>query len=298
LAAKLANREFVVSVEVDPPKGTNPAKALRGAELLRDAGADLINIGDSPMAKVRMNALGLALLIQQQTGLETLVHLTSRDRNLMALQSDLLGMHALGIRHVLALTGDNLRPSMNPPVTSVWDVDSVGLIGILRRLNQGVDYAGTSIGRPTRFTVACAVSPNHDDVEHELERFRQKIDAGADVVLTQPLFSVEQLERFLERVGNVPIPLVFGVVPLESYRQAELLHHEVPGFSIPEDIRLRMQRAGDRGSEEGLAIAEELLDQARSLVGGVYIITSYGRYDVAAALVRKLVKNQPDEAAS
>lgn len=288
-ASKLARREFVVSVEVDPPKGSNPVKALKGAEILRDAGADLINIGDSPMAKVRMSGLGLALLIQQQVGMETLIHLTSRDRNLMALQSDLLGMHALGIRHVIALTGDQLRSSTNPPVTAVWDVDSIGLIGILRRLNQGIDYAGTSIGRPTRFVIACAVSPNHEEIELELERFQRKIDAGADVVMTQPLFSLEQVDRFLNRVGNVPIPLLLGVVPLESYRQAELLHHEVPGFSIPDGIRERMRRAGDHSSEEGLLIAEELVEQARTLVNGIYIITSYGRYDVAAALVRKVV---------
>jgi homocysteine S-methyltransferase len=298
LAAKLERREFVVSVEVDPPKGSNPIKALKGAELLRDAGADLINIGDSPMAKVRMSGLGLAILIQQQVGLETLVHLTSRDRNLMALQSDLLGMHAVGIRNVIALTGDQLRPSTNPPVTAVWDVDSIGLIGILRRLNQGIDYAGTSIGRPTRFVIACAVSPNHHDLDQELERFQRKLDAGADLIMTQPLFSMDQLLRFLDRVGELPVPLMLGVVPLESYRQAELLHHEVPGFSIPDDVRERMRKAGDHGSDEGRVIAEELIEQARPLVGGIYVITSYGRYDVAASLVRQVVGARPDEAAS
>jgi methionine synthase I (cobalamin-dependent)/5,10-methylenetetrahydrofolate reductase len=298
LMGKLERGEFVVSVEVDPPKGSNPAKALRGAALLRDAGVDLINIGDSPMAKVRMSGLGLGLLIQQQVGVETLLHLTSRDRNLMALQSDLLGMHAVGIRHVLALTGDQLRSSLSPPVTAVWDVDSIGLVGILKRLNSGVDYSGTSIGNPTRFVIACAVSPNSDDLDQELARFRQKIDAGANLTLSQPLFSMDQLERFLERVGILPIPHLLGIVPLESYRQAEMLHHEVPGFSIPDDIRERMRLAGDRGADEGLRIAEELIDAARSFVSGVYIITSYGRYDAAASLVRKVVAHGVVDAAS
>jgi len=207
-------------------------------------------------------------------------------------------MHAVGIRHVIALTGDALRASTNPPVTEVWDVDAIGLIAILKRLNQGIDYAGTSIGRPTSFTIACAVSPNHEDLDNELARFQRKIDAGADLAMTQPLFSLEQLERFLLRVGHIPIPVLLGVVPLESYRQAELLHHEVPGFSIPEGIRERMRRAGDRGAEEGLLMAEELVEQARTLVSGIYIITSYGRYDIAASLVRKVVAARDVVAAS
>lgn len=292
LGRKLAAGEFVISVEVDPPRGTNPAKALKGVATLKEAGVDLINIGDSPMAKVRMSALGLALLIQNGLGIETLVHFTSRDRNLMALQSDLLGMHALGIRHVIALTGDQLRASVNPPVTAVWDVDSVGLIGILKRLNQGFDYSGTSIGRPTNFLIACAVSPNEDNLQYHIERFKQKVDAGADFAMSQPLFSMEQLDRFHERFGPLPIPHVLGVVPLESYRQAEFLHHEVPGFSIPEDIRERMRRAGDHAAAEGLQIAEEFIAEARPHVSGVYIVTSYGRYDAAASLTRALKAGQ------
>jgi homocysteine S-methyltransferase len=285
---KLARGEFVISVEVDPPKGSNPAKALRGAAQLRDAGVDLINIGDSPMAKVRMSSLALGILIQHQVGLETLLHFTSRDRNLMALQADLLGMHALGARHVLALTGDDLRASTNPPVTTVWDVDSIGLIGVIKRLNEGIDYGGSSIGRATNFLVGCAVSPNHEDITQELARFRRKIDAGANFAMSQPLFSMEQLERFLDRAGELPIPHLLGIVPLESYRQAELLHNEVPGFSIPPVVRERMRLAGDHGAEEGLRIADELIEQARPFVSGTYIITSYGRYDAATALVGKL----------
>ena len=293
LAHKLKNGDFVVSVEVDPPKGANPAKALRGVAELKASGVDLINIGDSPMARVRMSALGLARLVQNNLGVETLVHLTPRDRNLMALQSDLLGMHALGVRHVLPVTGDQLRSSTNPPITVVWDVDSIGLIGIIKRLNAGSDYSGTSIGRPTNFLIACAVSPNEDDVAPQIERFRQKVDAGADFTMSQPLFSMEQLERFHENFGPLPIPHVLGIVPLESYRQAELLHNEVPGFRVPLEIRERMRKAGDRAAEEGLRIAEEFVEEARPHVSGVYIITSYGRYDAANALVRKLKGSAP-----
>lgn len=293
LARKLTEREFVVSVEVDPPKGSNPGKALRGVAELKAAGVDLINIGDSPMAKVRMSALGLALLIQNSLGVETLVHVTPRDRNLMALQSDLLGMHALGIRHILPVTGDQLRSSMNPPISVVWDVDSIGLIGILKNMNRGIDYTGTSIGRPTNFLVGCAVSPNEENVAHQVERFRCKLDAGADFTMSQPLFSMEQLERFHENFGPLPIPHLLGIVPLESFRQAELLHHEVPGFSVPLEIRERMHRAGDHAAEEGLRIAEEFVDEARRHVSGVYIITSYGRYDAAKALVHRLKSGVP-----
>lgn len=288
-ASKLANREFVVSVELDPPRGSNPAKALKGAALLRDAGVDLINIGDNIMAKVRMSALGLGILIQQHVGLETLIHVSPRDRNLMAIQADLLGAHALGIRHVLAVTGDQLRPSTGPSVTSVWDVDSIGLIGMVKRLNAGVDYSGTSIGRATQFVVGCSVGPNGPrPIEDELERLRQKLDAGAEFVMTQPLFSMEQLERFLRRAGDLSVPLILGIVPLESYRQAELLHHEVPGFSVPDDLRERLRTAGDRAADEGRRLAEEFVEEARRLVSGIYIMTSYGRYDAAIDLTGKV----------
>ncbi|MGH2460098.1 MAG: bifunctional homocysteine S-methyltransferase/methylenetetrahydrofolate reductase [Chloroflexota bacterium] len=288
-AAKLANREFVVSVELDPPRGSNPAKALKGAALLRDAGVDLINIGDNVMAKVRMSALGLGILIQQQVGLETLIHVSPRDRNLMAIQADLLGAHALGIRHVLAVTGDQLRSSTGPAVTAVWDVDSIGLLGIANRLNAGIDYSGTSIGRATQFVIGCSVGPNGPrQIEDELERLKQKLDAGAEFVMTQPLFSMEQLEAFLQRAGGLPVPLILGIVPLESYRQAELLHHEVPGFNVPDDIRERLRTAGDRAADEGRRLAEEFVQQARRLVGGIYIMTSYGRYDAAIDLTAKV----------
>jgi homocysteine S-methyltransferase len=288
LRAKLRRGEFVVSVELDPPRGLNPRKAIEGAAQLRDVGVDCINIGDSPMATVRMSALGLALLLIKHTGVEPIIHCTPRDRNLMALQSDLLGAHANGVRNVIAVTGDPPRQGQTAGATTVWDVDAIGLIAMLKRFNQGIDLAGRSIGRRASFHVACAVTPVADDVERELDRLRQKIEAGADFVMSQPLWSMEQLLEFERRAGKLPVPHVLGILPLESFKHAELLHHEVPGMVVPDDVRERMRRAGERGREVGLELTHEFIEQARRHVQGVYIITSYGRYDVAIDLVRGL----------
>ncbi|HEX2184485.1 MAG TPA: bifunctional homocysteine S-methyltransferase/methylenetetrahydrofolate reductase, partial [Chloroflexota bacterium] len=206
LARKLRAARFPISVEVDPPRGLSPSKMLQGAALLKEAGADCVDIGDSPMARVRMSSIAFAALCEAEVGLETMIHYTTRDRNLMALQSDLLGAHALGIRNVIALTGDPPRSGSFPNATAVWDVDSIGLIKIIKQLNQGLDWAGNAIGRRTRFLVACAVSPMADDLELELERYWQKVEAGADFAITQPLYDLAQLHRFLDRVGKPPIP--------------------------------------------------------------------------------------------
>src|SRR5438270_3931184 len=203
-ARRLAERAFVVSVEIDPPRGLNPSKCVAGAHLVREAGADAVNIGDSPMARVRMSALSLALMIQAQVGIDTLIHFTSRDKNLMALQAELIGAHALGIRNIIALTGDPPRIGDYPSATGVWDVDSIGLIKILQRLNDGYDWLGTSIGRPASFTIACAVNPSAEDLDHEIDRLRQKIDAGAPVAMSQPLYDRQTLERFFPKTGPLP----------------------------------------------------------------------------------------------
>jgi methionine synthase / methylenetetrahydrofolate reductase (NADH) len=287
-AQRLADRAFVVSVEIDPPRGLNPLKCIAGAQLVKDAGADAVNIGDSPMARVRMSALSLALMIHQQVGIDTLIHFTSRDKNLMALQAELIGAHALGIRNIIALTGDPPRIGDYPSATGVWDVDSIGLIKILQRLNEGYDWLGTSIGKPANFTIACAVNPAADDLDHEIDRFRQKIDAGAHVAMSQPLYDRPTLERFFDRTGPLPIPFLLGVLPLQSSRHAEFMHNEVPGIVVPQDLRDRMRKAGERGIEEGLAQSRELLQESTGLVQGVYLMPSFGRYEVVAELVRWL----------
>jgi len=288
LARKLASGEFVVSVEIDPPKGLNPAKTLEGAALLRDVGVDCINIGDSPMARVRMSCIALALLIQSRLGLETIIHFTTRDRNLMALQSELLGAHALGIRHILALTGDPPRVGQYPDATGVWDVDSIGFIKVLKQLNAGLDWAGNSIGQPSSFLIACAVNPIAEDLDLELERFRQKLDAGADFAMSQPLYDMDQLTSFLDRVGPIPVPFLLGVMPLQSHKHTEFLHHELPGVTIPDTVRERMRLAGEHGLQEGILQAQEFLSEAQQHVDGAYFMPSFGRYEMVAELVKVL----------
>jgi methionine synthase / methylenetetrahydrofolate reductase(NADPH) len=287
---KLARGEFVVSVELDPPKGLNPTKILEGAALLRDVGVDCINIGDSPMARVRMSCIALALLIQSRVGLETIIHFTTRDRNLMALQSELLGAHALGIRHILALTGDPPRMGQYPNATGVWDVDSIGLVKVLKQLNQGVDWAGNSIGQPSTFQIACAVNPIAEDLELELDRFHQKIEAGANFAMSQPLYDMDQLMDFLNRVGRIPIPFILGVMPLQSHKHTEFLHNELPGVTIPDAVRERMRLAGERGIQEGILQAQEFLSAAQHHADGVYFMPSFGRYEMVAELVSVLAR--------
>lgn len=290
LQEKLARGEFVVSVELDPPKGLNPAKILEGAALLQKAGVDCINIADSPMARVRMGCIGLARLIQDHLKVETIIHFTTRDRNLMALQSELLGAHAMGIRNILALTGDPLRLGDYPNTTGVWDVDSIGLIQVIRGMNEGHDAAGSSIGGKASFHIGAALNLNMTDAEteQEIEKYRRKIEAGAQFIMTQPIYELAPLLRFLERAGKPPIPLLLGCIPLHSSRHAEYLHNEVPGITIPDDVRAQMRAAGEHGHEEGLKLAQELLVAARTLVQGVYLMPSYGRYDVVSKLTRML----------
>src|ERR1700687_1207988 len=216
LARKVRAGEFVISVEVDPPRGINPNKMLQGAGLLKEAGVDCVDIGDSPMARVRMSCIAFAALCEQRIGVETLIHFTTRDRNLMALQSELLGAYALGIRSVIALAGEPPQMGSYPSATGVWDVKAPGFIRIIKQLNQGVDWAGNSIGRPTNFLIACAVNPMAEDLDFELDWYYQKVEAGADFAITQPLYDLEQLDRFFRRVPKPPIPTVVEIMPLQS----------------------------------------------------------------------------------
>lgn len=280
---------FVVSVEIDPPRGVNPRKAIEGAAMLSAAGADAINIGDSPMARVRMSALSLAVQIEREAGIETIIHQTTRDRNLMALQADMLGAHALGIRTVLALTGD--PPPEASRSSRVWDVDAVGFIRVLRGLNEGVDFAGNSIGRSTDFHIAAAANPTAEEIELELRRVRAKLEAGAHLLMAQPVFDVATLVHFFERLGPVDVPVLAGVLPLMSSRHAEFIHNELPGVEVTGVVLARMRDAGEAGSDAGLAIAREHVEELRSLPGvsGIYLMPSFGRYEVVAELVRQTV---------
>jgi homocysteine S-methyltransferase len=280
--------ERVVSVEIRPPRGANPAKALQGARLLYGAGADALNVLDSAMARVRMSSIATSVLIKQHVGAEAIVHFTTRDRNLMAIQSDLIGAHALGIRNVLALTGD--PPTMGDYDQSkpVYDIDSIGLIRIIKQFNQGVDVAGNSIGTPTRFLVGCALNPVAEDLEFELGRFREKLEAGADFVMTQPVYDAELFMRVLDLAGPIEVPVLLGVLPLQSFRHALFLRNEVPGVAPTDEALERMERAGTDGIREGLDMAREIIHRCGQLVAGTYIMPSFGRYEAAAQLVSEL----------
>jgi homocysteine S-methyltransferase len=293
LARALADGRFVISVEIDPPRSVRLERTLEAARLLQAAGVDAVNISDSAMARVRMGAMAVAFGIQHDLDLECVVHVTTRDRNLMALESELLGAHALGVRDILALTGDPPRIGDFPTGTGVWDTDSTGLIAILRRLNRGEDQAGKPIGAPAGFTIACALDPTAADLDREIERLAGKLDAGADLVMTQPIYDPEQWQRFMDRAAarfgdRLPKPVLLGVLPLHSSRHAEFLHHEVPGITIPDRIRAAMAAAGERGSDVGAELALELVERMRPFVAGTYLMPSFGRYEHAADVVRQI----------
>jgi homocysteine S-methyltransferase len=294
LLERLREGRWVVSVEIDPPRSIRIERTIEAARLLRDAGVDLVNISDSAMARVRMGAMAVAFGIQHDLDLECLVHFTTRDRNLMAIESELLGAHALGVRNILALTGDPPRIGDYPSGTGVWDVDSIGLVEILARLNRGEDQAGSPIGRRAGFTIACALDPTAADQRTEWDRLERKLAAGADLVMTQPLYSVEQVEAMLDEArrrfgpGGLPVPVLLGVLPLQSARHAEFLHNEVPGITIPDESRAALHAAGDRGADVGLEMSLALLERVESEVAGTYVMPSFGRYEQSAELVRRI----------
>ncbi len=294
LLAKLRAGTFVVSVEIDPPRSIRIDRTIDAARLLRDAGVDLVNVSDSAMARVRMGAMAVAFGIQHDLDLECLVHFTTRDRNLMAIESELLGAHALGVRNILALTGDPPRVGDYATGTGVWDVDSIGLVEILSRLNRGEDQAGSPIGQPAGFTIACALDPTAADNATEWDRLERKLAAGADLVMTQPLYGLGQVEAMFREArrrfgeGGVPVPLLLGILPLQSARHAEFLHNEVPGITIPDEARAAMHAAGERGAEVGLEQSLAILEQVADAVAGTYIMPSFGRYEQCAELVRRI----------
>jgi homocysteine S-methyltransferase len=290
-ASKLG-KKFMVSVELDPPRGINANKILKSAQKLFESGVDGVNIADSPMARVRMSCLSVAYLIKTQIGMETVLHFTCRDRNLMGLQADLLGAHALGIQNILAVTGDPPSLGDYPQATAVYDVDSIGLVKIIQHLNQGMDWAGNSIGGPTSFCVGVAVNPAAFDFEKELDRFEKKVEAGAKFAFTQPQYELKTLEKFLNRTRHLKIPIFLGILPLHSFRHAEFLHNEVPGIQIPLEQRERMRKAQDNGQEEGTQMAKELLLQAKDMVAGVYLMPSFGKYDLVLDVLEGILQKR------
>ncbi|MGB5106797.1 MAG: bifunctional homocysteine S-methyltransferase/methylenetetrahydrofolate reductase [Candidatus Zixiibacteriota bacterium] len=277
-AAKLG-KKFVVSVEIDPPRGANSEKVLKAATKLKEAGVDAVNVADSPMARTRMSCLAVSGLICAQVNMQVILHFSCRDRNLMGLQSDLIGAHALGVRNILAITGDPPSLGDYPNATAVYDVDAIGLVDIIARLNNGTDLAGNPIGSNTEFSIGVAINPTAENLTRELERLEKKVAAGAQFAMTQPLYDLDVLEQLLERTQHIKIPILLGLLPLQSFRHAEFLHNEVPGIEIPVDLRRRMNDAGKDAASVGVESCRELLLRARTVVQGAYLMPSFGRYD-------------------
>lgn len=276
----------IVTVELDPPRGFDCGKVLEGSRALRDAGADAINLAENPLARVRMGNIALGSIIRRELGIEVIVHITCRDRNLLGLQSDLMGASLLGIRSVLAVTGDPARMGDQAGASSVYDLNSFGLIKLLADLNSGVNALGNEIGDGAAFVIGCAFNPNTPKMEAQVARLEKKIAAGARFAQTQPIYDIARLDEMLERTAHLDIPILPGILPLVSERNCEYLHNEVPGIVIPNEIRERM-RGKDRetGMREGMDIAMEFIDRIREKVGGFYIIPPFGRHRIARELL-------------
>ena len=288
LERKLGAREFVVTVELDPPRGHTVEKLVQGATLLRERGVEIVDINDGSLGRVRMAVLPTALLVREATGLDVNMHFTCRDRNLMGIQAELLAAHALGIRNILAMTGDPPRAGDYANATPVFDVDGIGMIEIIRRMNEGADATGNSIGGPTHFHVGAALNPAAEDMDREIERLHRKVSAGARWAQTQPVYDLDLLDRFLTRAGGAPVPIVVGVLPLHSSRHAEFLHNEVPGITIPDGVRARLRDAGDGALRVGIEMAQELVREIRPRYAGCYLMPSFGRFEVVAEVLDAL----------
>lgn len=278
-------KAFPVSCELHPPRSSSITRVMDQVKLLQAAGVNVVNIPDGPRASARMSPMALAHLITQWTGMDTILHYTCRDRNILGMQSDLLGAEALGLNNILAVTGDPPKLGDYPMATAVFDVDAIGLLRIASHLNHGRDLAGNAISQGTRFFLGAGFNPGAIDMKLEVDRLHQKIEAGAEYILTQPVFDQEKLLEAFELAGTIPVPVMVGILPLASLRNAEFFHYEVPGMTVPDHIRDRMRQASDRSREhaaaEGVAIAQESLLAVKDSVQGVYIMPPFGRVELA-----------------
>ena len=292
-AQKLERGEFAISVEMDPPRGLSTHKLLAGASLLADAGADVINVADSPMARMRMSAWAVCDVVQRNVGVETTIHFPTRGRNLLRVQGDLLAAHALGIRNIFVVMGDPTAIGDYPEAMDNYDLVPSGLIKLIQQgFNEGIDHSGTSIGQPTNFFVGAALNLCPPDVDNEIKNLHRKVKAGADFFLTQPVYRADDgpklLEAYEAKHGKLDKPILVGILPLVGVKHANFLHNEVPGISIPDETRKRIEAAGDEGVKAGVEIAVELVEQAKAWAGGVYIMPQFHKYDMVAEIVEKV----------
>jgi homocysteine S-methyltransferase len=298
LARMLAEGQFVVSVEMNPPRSHNFDRLLASARLLRDAGASVLNIADSPTARMRVSPWAVCQMIQSRLGVETILHFPTRGRNLLRLQGDLLGAHALGLRNLFICMGDPTRIGDYPDAMDQYDIVPSGLIRLTaQKMNHGIDQAGNSIGGATSFTVGCALNMDADDLDKEMDVLKKKIAAGADFALVQPVFEPPVAERFLNRWREIEgealrLPLLIGVMPLYSLKHAQFLDNEIPGIHIPAAILQRIETAGEDAAQEGVRIAQELLRELRPFAQGAYIIPAFGRYELAAQVIEAVREKQ------
>ncbi|MGH2582903.1 MAG: methylenetetrahydrofolate reductase, partial [Anaerolineales bacterium] len=293
LAEKFGRGKFVTAVEMDPPRGLTTHKLLAGADLLADAGADVINVADSPMARMRMSPWAVCDLIQRQVSLDTTLHFPTRGRNLLRVQGDLLAAHALGVRNVFVVMGDPTAIGDYPDAMDNYDLAPTGLIRLIKQgFNAGLDHSGTDIGQPTAFYVGAALNLAPPDKSRETQLLRRKLINGADFFLTQPVYDPISAKRFLDTYadgnGALEKPLLVGILPLFGSRHSNFLHNEVPGIEIPDEIRLRIERAGDKAPAEGVRIAVELIEQIRPWAQGIYLMPAFNRYDLAAEIIEAI----------
>jgi homocysteine S-methyltransferase len=282
---KIARGEFVTTVEIVPPKGADPARMIDGVRAIKEAGVDAVNVPDGPRAQNRMGAMAVATLILHKVGIEPILHYCCRDRNLLGMHSDLLGAAALGLNNLLLITGDPPKMGPYPEATAVFDIDSIGLTNMVNLLNHGLDLGGNPFGEPTAFSIGVGVNPGHLDLDHELGRLDWKVKAGAEYAITQPVFDARQFETFLDRIEGMRLPVIVGIWPLLSFRNAQFMKNEVPGVTVPDDVLERMRVANERSREhalhEGVAIGREVLARVRERVAGVQVSAPLGRVDLA-----------------
>jgi homocysteine S-methyltransferase len=287
LASKIAKKRFVVSVEVSPPVGLDPSRAVAAARALKAGGVDVVNIADGARAQARMSNLAMAVRIQREAGIETILHVCGRDRNLLGTLAHLLGVHDLGVHNLVIITGDPPKMGDFPDASAVYDLDSIGILKLASRLNHGVDPGGKPLGATTRFVLATGVEPAALNYPREIARLREKKAAGAELVMTQPVYDPRVLERVLEDCAPLGLPVLVGLLPLASYRNAEFLHNEVPGMQVPDAVRERMRLAGTGAAarKEGVAIAREMLGAVRHRVAGAYIMPPLERHELALEVI-------------